>query len=249
MSASFASASSQSLQLATTTLLANNNTWAVGLWVYPTTTGADRTIFAYSDTATADRYHEIRQTSGDQWAIASNAGAGEASAAAGTVTANQWHFLLGRLSGAASRFIEVLTPDGAASSNSNTTSVNPAGLDTLALGGRVSSSPTQFFDGLLAEFWLINGMQLYPASLATGLLYPLAFDGPFAMAHIAKDIVDYRSLRLGGPNVGQVGDIFNGGGSTSLIWTDSNTVTFDPMHPPLPGRYQRHGDEGSFIPF
>jgi len=207
-------------------------------WVYPTTTGADRIIYAASN-GTSSQSCLLEQSSSNQWGIAAVAGGTLNPTLVGTVTANAWFFVIGRFISATNRRLAVLQPDGSTVHAQNTLSRNPTAPTTLTLG--TNGSGTSAFGGRIGEFWCTNtDIQADNAQLQDWMLRQLAYGGPFSVPHIAKDIVDYRSFRVFPESRGdRVGEVYHGRFGRQT-WTNTNGVTIG-AHPPLPYWYARPG--------
>lgn len=237
MAASFASASSQSLSTTSPLLPSTGYPFAVGMWVYPTTSGVEKTLFSFADTASADNYLEVRQNASNQFVAAAAAGGAEVTATAG-INGTRWHFVLVRFDSATLRRIDVLSPTGQTPSGNNTTSTAPTSLDTLALGARIASTTTQYFDGFIGEFWYAN-VNIQPAGGATQtpVLRQLGRGGPFSVPKVAQNLVQYWSFREH-PTAPKGEEAFIGAGKAWQGWTNTGGVTTGP-HPPLPFWYER----------
>lgn len=148
MAYSFTAASSHRLTIAEASVTAAPLT--ISAWFKPTgVAAANLCLAAITDTAAANtRFALIQSTT----AISANAHDGAASGAASTaspnlVVADQWQHAAGVFTTTTSRDAY---RNGTVGTN-NTTSVTPASLDTTAIGARVNSSTSWFFDGLIAE--------------------------------------------------------------------------------------------------
>lgn len=239
MSASFASASSQSLSTAVPELPSTGYPFAVGMWVAPSTLGVEKTLFSFADTASANNYLEIRQSAANNFVVAAIAGGAEATANAGiNGGANRWNFVLVRFDSATLRRIDALSPTGQTPSGNNTTSTAPTSLDTIALGARIASTTSQYFDGLIGEFWYTN-TNIQPAGGATQtpILRQLAFGGPFSVPRVGQNLVQYLSLRQH-PTAPLGEDFHIGAGKPWQSWGNGGGVTIGP-HPPLPYWYSK----------
>lgn len=233
MSAQFLAASSQYIKNAATPVTAVPFT--VGMWVHPTTTGAARTFFGLSNAAVSGNYFHFGQTAANTWTIETTGGA----VASGTVTANQWAFLVARFITAANRRLGGLQFDGSTFSVQDTFSDTPATINTMTLGTILRNTPLNLFSGNIAEFWLTNtDIQPGGAQLQDALLRQLAYAGPFSVPHIAKDIVEYRSLRKYPSSEGdEEGEVFHGALGRQT-WANVNGATVS-HHPPLQYEYAR----------
>lgn len=233
MAAFFASASSQYLSNAASPI--TGYPYTIGIWVYPTTTAASKDFVGISDTGTTNNLASIRQNASDQWSFISQAGGAAVTANGGTVTANQWAFFIGRGIAAANRRLDVLQFDGSTAHAQNTSSQTPTGIDTMIIGGRLTSAgASNFFDGRIGEFWYTNtDIQPDGASLNDDVLRQLARFGPFSVPSIAKDVLEYRNLfqALGNPTDNPM-DCYSRIGRQ--VWTNTGGV-IGGGHPPLIG--------------
>lgn len=234
-------ASSTRLQNAALSLTNTGYPCTMACWVNPDTSGVLRTFAIVADTGTTNNYLLLQTVAGGSWAIGAAAGGTNSIANGGTTTANQWAFVLGRFINATNRRISVLQYDGSIIHAQSTTSRAPTGLDSVAIGGRITSSPDQFFGGFVGEFWYTDtDIQPGGAQLENALLMKLALGGPFSVPHVAKSLVEYRSLRTGLDSAqDRPEEIWYRG--LWPTWTNTNGVTLGP-HPPLPGWYQKPGN-------
>lgn len=237
MAASFASASTQYLICATHPITAYP--YSVGLWVYPTTTGAERTFFCLTDSGAATQRNALWQLSTNVWAISAWAGGTPNNASAGTVTANRWVFIVGRFISATNRRISVLQGDGSVVAAQGTTSrAFPTSAESISIGAMVSTSTAQYLDGNIGEFWYTN-TDIQPDGLALQepLLRQLAYGGPFSVPHIGKDLIEYRSFRKSLTTDQDDGVEVYSESFGVQTWTNTNGVTIG-HHPPLPYWYE-----------
>lgn len=235
MAASFVSASSQKLTNSASPITAFPATLA--FWCYPATTNL-QLLAGFFDTATAINYFRIFTGVTGQFRITiSDTTSGQVGASAGTTTANAWHFLVTRWISATNQRIAVLNADGSTAHGQQTASRTPLSIDTVAIGVSETSSPSNFYDGSIGEFWVTNSdIQEDGAQLQESLLWQLAYGGPFSVPHIAKDIIEYRSLRKYPSSEGdEIGEVYFGAAGRQT-WTSTNGVTTGP-HPPLPYWY------------
>lgn len=239
MAASFVSASAQGLFCATHPLVAYPYT--VGLWARPTTNGVEKAFFSLIDTAAANQFNTVTQGAADAWTISARAGGTIDSVSVGTVTANQWAFIVARFISATNNRLSVLQYDGSAVAVQRVTSrAFPTSAETIALGVRpVSPTPDRYFDGQIGEFWYTaTDIQEDGDVLQDALLRQLAYGGPFSVPHIAKDIIEYRSLRKHPTSDGdQIGEQYHGRFGRQ-VWTNVNGVLVA-NHPPLPYSFKR----------
>lgn len=236
MSASFVGASTQYLQNSASSLVSTGYPFTVGGWVNLSAVGAvARTIFSLSDTGTTNNYLLVQMTSSEQIQVTAAAGGTENSAIATGVTlvAGKWVFFLGRFISSGSRRITVLGQNGNISNNSTVTTRAPTGLDSLIIGANVTSGGAATpWDGLIGEIWYTNtDVQADGAVSKSDLIWQLAYGGPFSVPHIAKDIVEYRSLRSDAIG-GETDEVYVGAGKPFQKWVNVNGVTVG-QHPSL----------------
>lgn len=244
MAASFVSASSQHLDQVSVPITAVPFT--VGLWVRPTTTGTLRHFWSLGDSASNlfPAAFSIGQSAANAWIVQAdvNTSATETTSA-GAVTANQWAFVFARFITATNRRISVLQSDGSTAHAQGTTSETPTSIDIMSLGCYNGNSSgggafANFFDGQVGEFWYTNtDIQADAAQTQESLLRQLAYGGPFSVPHIAKDIVEYRSLRKATTSDrDNETEVYFRGPFSKRIWADVASVTVS-HHPPLPYWY------------
>jgi hypothetical protein len=241
MAATFVAASSQ--RLANEAAPAKVYPITVGAWLYPTSTAAGNAaaITVGSSGATADSFVFCRTAA--QWQIYAK-GAGTANGqTAGTCTANAWHYVVARWVAATNRRAAILNPDGSVTHLSSATSRTPTTCNVADLGAsREGGTAAQFWDGSIAEFWMTaTDIQADGLALSEQTLRQLAYGGPFSLPHVAKDILDYRSLRS---TLGSDQDKFSEwdfGAAGKQTWANTNSVTLG-AHPPLPYWYEKPVD-------
>jgi hypothetical protein len=121
-----------------------------------------------------------------------------------------------------------------------TTSINPAGVDTMSVGAlNLSTGATGFFNGSIAEFFYTNtDIQPDGAQLDDNMVRQLAYHGPFSHPDVAKDIVEYFSLKSSSPAL-QRGEESKEGKFGLQAWTAVAGVQVPAEHPPLPYEYDR----------
>ncbi len=240
MSANFASASSQKLLNSAprvTTL-----PFSVGMWVSPGQVAAAQTFWSLCDTAGTINFYDLRQNAGTSWILRTTDDVSPLTLTATVApVVGTFVYMVGRFISSASRRFAFLNYTGAPTHLSNTVTDAPAGIDAMALGCLNHSTPGSFFDGQIAEFWITNSdIQPDGAQLDNALLWQLAYNGPFSVPHIAKDIVEYHSFRrdLSSNSFDNEEDQIPVLGE---ILTNTNGVTLGP-HPPLlyEGRRQPH---------
>lgn len=235
MSAFFASASSQKLSNASPPI--TGYPFTVGIWVCPTTTGADKAIFSLNSGSSTTNRFDLFQSSFGTWRLEA-ADAGSSTIVGGIPTAGQWDFICGRFISATNRRISTLGWDGAITHGATTVNRAPVGITTSELGTRAG---TQYFDGAVAEYWILNvDVQPDGAQLTNETLHRLAYGGPFSVPHIAKDIIEYRSFRKYPASDGDDASEVYHGARGRQVWVNTGGVTIGP-HPPLPYWYAKPG--------
>ena len=242
MSASFVAASSRMLVCATHPLTAYPV--SVGLWVRPQTSGVSMAYWTLTDGGVTNQLFYIGQASSNNYRIAAQAGGTQISTNVGTLVTGGWAFLLGRFISDSNRRLSVLTPSGLISAGQSTTSRTfPTSAENISIGGRATSSPSEFLDGEIGEVWYTNtDIQPDGAALQEPLLRQLAYGGPFSVPHIAKDIIEYRSFRKGLTSATDEASEVYSGAYGRQTWTNTNGATLG-QHPPLPGWYRKPGAE------
>lgn len=241
MGALFDAASTQRLLCTDTKLLSTGYPMTMAGWVYPTTTGTSRTFLNWADTGTTNHYFTLSQLATNQWACGAAAGGAVNNASGGTVTANQWYFVIGRYITSTNRRLSVLSRTGLASA-STTTSRAPTSLDRLGIGGPSNALAGIYFTGVMAECWFANADVGVDAAsnLTLDFVHQLAHCGPFSVPRIAQNIVEYRSLRknLVTADQNMIDDYWSPDFQT---WTAEGGPVLS-FHPPLPYRYQNDND-------
>ena len=232
MTGTFDSASSQYLSNAATPI--TTFPFSVGVWVYPTATGVEQTIFGISDTATTNNFWELFITTGDSFQVIAAAGGQTNGITLGTVTLNSWHFLLMRIISATNRRVTGLWTSGGftVSSANGTQSRNASSIDMMTLGAERTTSVSRYFSGGIGEFWVTN-TDVYWDSAAhppDWFIHQLALRGPFAFPHIARNLMDYRSLRQSmGSNLDVFNDVLMPGIGGRQTWTNNGAVQLGPQ--------------------
>ncbi len=234
MSVDLVSASSQRIRNAAPPLVSTGYPFTVAMWVRPTTSGTKRSFWSFGDTAVANNYFSLGQTAANAYFIEVSTAAGAANSTAGGSNLNVWTFIVARFISATSRRLTSLATGGLSNIPThaqNTASRAPTSLDAMSIGCREINAAAEFFDGQVAELWYTD-IQPDGAQLDAGLARQLAFGGPFSLQHVAKDVLEYRSLRKH-PTAGDGRDIIVGAGAGMQAWENVNGVGLGP-HPPLP---------------
>lgn len=235
MAVFFTAASSQSLVNSTPAVLDYPIT--VGCWFNQTNAAGTQTLWSLCDTGVTNHYLVLSMTT----SILAGAAAGGTQNNAATAAlpgTGRWHFVIARFVSSTNRHLCAIFSNGVFSHGSTVTARAPAGLDAMGIGSLNHSTPTNFFSGLIGEIWYTNtDIQADGVQLNDATLYQLAFGGPFSLPHIAKDIIEYRSLRKAPvSDADEIGEVFHGRGQQ--IWTNTNGVTIG-HHPPLPYWYKK----------
>lgn len=240
MSAQFASASSQYLQNAAPSVL--DYPFTVAGWFCPASVATLQTIWALGDTATTTESFRIQVSSAGVLQLSASTAGGGHNSNLGTLTAGQWVFFVGRYISSTNRRGAALQYNGAINHVSNAVSRAPASLDTMRIGSRVTTSAGDYADGRLGEYWLTNtDIQADGAQLQDSTLRHLAMNGPFALPHLAKDIVEYRSFRSRlDSRQDRPDEVYYRG--TRPVWTNTNGVTLGP-HPPAGALWRKPTSE------
>lgn len=237
MAASFAAASSQSIRNAGASVTAPPFT--VGFWLNMPTSATTRVIFSLADTGVTNSYWIIFKSTSDVLTFGSSQtnGGSQNSAVATAISGNAWEFVIARAISTSNRRMSVLHATGLVEHVQGTTIVTPTGIDTIAFGGRITSAPDLPNEGLVGEFWCTNtDIQPDGAQLDGAMFRQLAYGGPFSVPHVAKDIIEYRSLRKYPSSEGDdVSEVYFGGAGRQT-WTNTNGVTTG-THPSLPYWY------------
>lgn len=236
MSAQFAGGSSQNINAPAPSQIAAVP-FTAAFWVSVTATTGGQYVWSLHDGGT-NCWFDVVVTFGTAFSFdctASNFG-GVVGAAAGTVVANRWFFIVCRGISATNRRIAVLdSVTGAASHAQNTTSKVTTGIITHNLGCLMGGSGSNqgYMTGNIAEYWVTNtDIQEDGAQLIDATLRQLAYGGPFSIPHIGQNVIDYRSLRKS-PIENDMVETYASPVIGPQKWTNTNTATVGP-HPALP---------------
>lgn len=205
--------------------------FTMGFWVQPTTTGTLMALAAFNDTGAATEYFTVMQSAANAWYMEVSGGN---SCSIGTVTANQWHYVIARLVDADSRYLTVLQANGSIVHGSPTVATRlMTSLDTVMLGAfRQNGTASSYFTGLIAEFWYSNtDISGSNTQLNDELVRQIAYSGPFSVPHIAPDVIEYRSLRIHPTANNPASDAYYRN-MQPPVWTNTGGV-FTGAHPPL----------------
>lgn len=236
MAAFFTASSTQRLLNSAHPLPAALTPATIAMWVKPTTSGAAKRFWSVADPSSSTDFAELNIS-----AAGAFGGAAKTStwAVSGTAVVGSWHFVLVRFISSTSRWLQVLFPDGSVTSAQNAGSNTLTAATSMALGIRISSGLNNPFDGHIAEFWYTKANPYgITGALPNPLFRILAYEGPFGVPEIAKDLQEYRSLRvhpIRGHGEDQI--IGNGVKSSQAQWSNVNGVVRS-QHPPLPYWYE-----------
>lgn len=164
MSVTFDSASSEYLEWYTAPVSAP--AFTICAWIKTSNLTNNQAIVQIQDKDLPDKRHRIAfrgATAGDPVQVYSQSDApnGLAESTTGLSSAT-WHCVVGVFTGNANRTIYL---DGG-SSASNTTSIAPTGMDSISIGRNGDSTPSEYFDGKIAEVCVWNSA-LSPADIAS----------------------------------------------------------------------------------
>lgn len=263
MSASFTAASSQRLvgSWSAASIGGTNNSFA--FWFMPFAININQTIVALALSTNTTDYLEVRLTSTNALVFSAASGGTETNInISGACTANQWHYCIAQSGNSNNRKLDLWKPGGSVVTGSSTSSKSVGACDTLSIGSRESSTPTQFFGGLIAEFYYQRNTGAANASnFGSALTRMLAHNSPLKYQFMRDKsnftldyLFEYRSFRsslapdVSGFNEFQMGPQMAGaGGSASVTsWTNTNGVTIG-AHPPLPYSYFKPGQRMAFL--
>jgi hypothetical protein len=211
--------------------------FSMGMWTRPNSAdGITSAFFTMSDTGTTNNYLEGRINTSEVQGVAATAGGAAATANVATAGTALWTFNLFRMISSTERRIHCITNGLSTSdirSNVSTTARAPTGMDTISIGGLVTSGGLEDgWDGDLAEYWLATG-DVIPAGVVPlrAALNALAYGGPWAHSGVASRLIEYRSFREG---------LFSKGDVIAHNFTAVNAPKAS-AHPPLPYWYRRPG--------
>lgn len=244
-------ASSQYLRNLAVPLVSTGFPVSWGMWVNMlSVSAATNVLWALADTATSTNFLYCYINSSEQIGFGANDGTlSTTTLTTNILVAGEWNYLVGRYISNVNRRVSVLYAGGATDNNNNSSLRDPTSLDAMSLAVRAGSSNINPADVLLAEFWYTDtDIQEDGGTLSVNTLRHLAYNGPFSIPHIAKDIIEYRSFRKGiESNHDESDDVYWGGKGTQ-VWTNTNGPTRGP-HPPLSPRYRRPADSRLMVPF
>ena len=205
MSIRVVAASSQLSKNAVSVLPSTGSPMVLAAIFYAASQGVTSSIFGWTSPTLTSMYVELGMSVGNSInARFSDTGSGPINASTTVVLSggNEWIFGMARFVTASNRWIHAcqLTTGFNVDSAQNTTSRSPTGLSVLGIGARANNTPAAFFDGFIAEAWCLKADI---AGVGAGVAVPdslirqLALYGPFSYPPLLKDLVEYRSLRIG----------------------------------------------------
>lgn len=197
--------------------------------------GTAQSIWSIGDTGGSGNHITLFQNSSNQFQLGIDVG-GFSFVNVGTTTVDRWHYALIRCASATNRRLTVLHHTGIISHGQDTTNKTPSGVDAMALGTAALPGGALPLSGVIGEFWYTNtDIQADGAQLQNSTLWTLAMFGPYALPHIAKDIVEYRKLRSClDTRQDNPEEVYCRG--LRQTWTNTNGVTLGP-HPPAADNY------------
>lgn len=205
--------------------------FTVAIWMRSVSTGAERYAWLANQGASTSNYFAVGINAANAFIAQVNDG-GQDEAAAGTVVANRWFFVVARFISATNRRISVLSEIGAISHAQNTTSLTPTGVDTEQISG--DNGFGSWWNGHIAEFWSVPAdIQPGGAQLDNGLLFQLAYQGPFSVSTIGPQVFEYIDFQ---------NSVYPGtqdtywGSRGAQQWAQVNTPK-NGLHPSLPYSY------------
>ena len=214
--------------------------YTIGLWFYPTSAAANMYIWAIGNSGTGNNQYAVRSVSA-QWRLMI-ADANPDYADGGTLTVNKWHYIVARFISNGNARMHVLEYNGVITNILNSSGRNQATPNRMGLGHAVESSGGSSGQGMAAEFFYTNtDIQADGGVLSPSTLRQLAFRGPWSIPHIAKDIIEYHSLRK---------DYLNDMVPVKFglrAWAQTGTVKVG-QHPPLAAGYVQSKDFIQNIP-
>ena len=226
--------------------------FTIGMWVYSFTSAPLVESMFWSTTNEALTCGRISAavTTGGAWRLAAEDGISAVNVSGGTVVANQWYHLTCRFITSNLFRAHVLNlSDITQLTFSGAPAITPT-LTAIHLGARGGSTPSGFFDGIVAEYWRTN-TDILATGIATatcGIIQNIAFNGPWSMAHIAKEIVEYQSFRESLETFQHDGNevYFNALYSGYPRYNNTNNVIVGP-HPPI--AYRGRPQKSDWYPY
>lgn len=243
MSARFTAASTQYFTRTGTVMAVP---FTVGMWINLAAVGTvARTLWSHSDTGTTNNYWMLRMTASETLSIVARAGGTENVATlTSAILPGTWFYVVARFITATNRRVSEFHGGlGRFQHNQATTSRAPTGVDTTTIGAlSTSGGITEPWDGMIAEYFLADiDIQADGAQLDNRTLHHLAYNGPFSIPMIKKNIIEYRSFYSSGA-LNDGAETYTGP-VTNQYWTNTNGVAVGrhpPLHPGYPGPRDVH---------
>lgn len=234
MSAEFVLASNQAIVNAASPVTTFPIT--VGAWTYSPNLSQDMEIWSLTEPGTNSNYLKLGFENHVNFMIAAQAAGSQTITTFGNPAASTWFFVLARFISATNRRGACLNGNSnLIEHGNNSTSRNPTGLSTMALGRLEQLTPSEPLGGRIAEFWYTNtDVQADGAQINNDLMRQLAYGGPFSVPHVAAAVQEYRSLRSDPLGLGAPTENYAPGARQT--WTLTNAPTAAP-HPPLSSRF------------
>lgn len=222
--------------LKNTSSVVNAHPFTAGMWVR-TTNQTSQYIWSNGDAVGGRRVGLVYDTT---YSIVINTNIGQRVASAGTVTPGVYAFVLGRFIANNNRRISVLHTDGSSAHNQQTDSGTQPAFNCISIhtAPTASGGNTLNVDDI-AEYWILNS-DVQPDSAQTdeALLRILAYQGPFAVPHLRKQIVEYRSFRSGIHVGGAPGDVWFSQRYGAINYTQTGSISTG-IHPSQVSSYLR----------
>lgn len=214
--------------------------FTIGAW-YRCRTTSTASIFGLTETVGNTGFNVYCTSTGVSTAISWWTGTATSGTGSAVSTRNEWNYVCARFVATANKWISNITPD-AIYHTQQTSSRTPGALNTLRFGGSIATvaGTISGFDGDLAEVFFADAdIQPGGLQLHDNILLQLAFNGPWSLPHLARNIVEYRSLRHGaGTNADDVpGDDYQRRGLRT--WTEVNGPIMAGEGPPISANYVR----------
>lgn len=214
--------------------------FTVGMWVNMLDDTISQTFWGLEDTGGTANYWSLSFTPADNVYTYCAAGTVDFYSAASLPLAGEWFYLLFRAVSATNRRTSLLNAQqGTLVHSQSTAAKTPAGVDAVTLGAFKTTTASDFSSALIAEYFMTD-TDIQPDGTAStdSLVRQLAYSGPFSVAQVGQNVVDYRSLFS---NLGSSTDNASNvarGGKGPQTWTNTNAVVLG-AHPPLVYNYAR----------
>jgi hypothetical protein len=193
MSLKFVGASNTYLNLANPPLPTTGYPFNAGMWVNLSSNDQDYILY-FGEFALQGHYLYLHND--DTLNYYAYDGADFLAATIAGFPQNTWCYILMRGISATNRRLSLLRHGGAISHAQQTTDITfTNSLDRLSIGAENDGSPNGM-TGLLGEFfYTATDIQPDGAQTSDALLQKIAYNGPFSVPRIQKDIIEYRSFR------------------------------------------------------